>query len=74
LISNFNQKVFTDDSEVGHFAPVGAFDPEKSRVLILDPDREYYEPYWVSVNDFIDGMNTKDSSGDQYRGYLSITL
>lgn len=74
IIANFNQKVFTDDAEVGHFAPVGAFDEEKDRVLIFDPDREYYEPYWVSVDTFLAGMATKDHAGVENRGYLWIQL
>jgi hypothetical protein len=74
IIANFNQKEFTDDAEVGHFAPVGAFDWEKNRVLILDPDREYYEPYWVSFDTFIEGMATDDSTSKNKRGYLLITL
>jgi hypothetical protein len=74
LIANFDQKAFTDDAEVGHLAPVGAFDEIHKRVLILDPDREYYEPYWVSVDDFIAGMATRDSGGSKNRGLIYIKL
>lgn len=74
VIANFDQRIFTDDAEVGHIAPVGAFDEEKERVLILDPDREYYEPYWVSLDTFLSGMATKDSQSKLNRGYLVVTL
>ena len=74
IVANFNQKVFTVDTDAGHIAPVGAYDAEKRRVLILDPDREWYEPYWVSEERFIEGMNTKDSENNQFRGYLVIQL
>ena len=30
-----------------HISPVGAYDIESRRVLILDVDRKWYEPYWV---------------------------
>jgi hypothetical protein len=74
IIANFDQKQFTDDAQVGHFAPVGAFDAEKQRVLILDPDREYYEPYWVSVDTFLAGMATDDSASRNKRGYLLVSV
>lgn len=72
MLANFDQKVFTNDASVGHIAPVGAFDPSQNKVLILDPDREYYEPYWVTVDTFIEGMSTQDRSAQKTRGYLVI--
>lgn len=70
IISNFEQKCFTadPDGDIGHYAPVGAFDENGNRVLILDPDREYYEPYWVSVEDFMKGMIVNKA------GYLTVKL
>lgn len=73
VIANFDQKKFTDDVEVGHFAPVGAYDEELDRVLVLDPDRAYFAPYWVSTNTFLEGMATLDSSKKTYRGYIVVT-
>lgn len=74
ILAGFDQKSFTDDTQVGHYAPVGAYDSSKKKVLILDPDREYFEPYWVSLDDFIAGMNTLDRSANQNRGLLWVTL
>lgn len=74
IVANFNQQAFTDDADVGHFAPVGAFDAAHSRVLVLDPDREYYEPYWVSVDTFLAGMATKDKGANKNRGYVVVNL
>jgi hypothetical protein len=74
ILANFNQQTFTDDSDAGHFAPVGAYDSETKKVLILDPDREWYEPYWVSEKKFVEGLHTKDSENDDYRGLLVIRL
>jgi hypothetical protein len=31
-----------------HISPVGAYDAATKRVLVLDVDREWYEPYWVA--------------------------
>lgn len=75
LIANFSQKSFTDDSEVGHFAPVGAYDSEKQRVLLLDPDRQWYEPYWVTVDTFLEGISTKDPINEgKSRGLLLLSF
>ncbi|MBC7396870.1 MAG: hypothetical protein H7333_05450, partial [Bdellovibrionales bacterium] len=59
IIANFLQSEFTGDPEgaVGHLAPVAAYDAAKKSVLVMDPDREYYEPYWVSEATFIKGLN-----------------
>lgn len=74
ILANFNQKFFTNDSDAGHFAPVGAYDAVSKKVLILDPDRDWYEPYWVSEKRFVEGLNTKDSENEKYRGLLLIKL
>lgn len=74
IIANFNQKAFTDDADAGHIAPVGAYDAARHRVLVFDPDRDYYEPYWVSEETFLDGLATKDSEGKTPRGYLVVKL
>lgn len=74
IIANFNQQVYTGDAEVGHIAPVAAYDAAKKRVLIMDPDREWYEPYWISEETFLVGMATQDSSKKQNRGYVWIEI
>lgn len=74
IIANFLQSSFTDDADAGHLAPVGAYDEKTDRVLILDPDREYYEPYWISTETFVKGMATLDSTVKKNRGYLHVSL
>jgi hypothetical protein len=76
IIANYLQSEFTGDPEgaVGHYAPVAAYDGKTKRVLIFDPDRQYYDPYWVSEAVFWKGMNTMDSSKKASRGYLFIEL
>lgn len=74
ILANFNQKSYTNDADAGHIAPVGAYDAKTKKVLIFDPDRDYYEPYWISVDAFIDGLATKDSSGKSFRGYLFVSI
>lgn len=50
LLLHFVQDELTDapGGPYPHISPVGAYDAEHRRVLILDVDREWYEPYWVS--------------------------
>jgi hypothetical protein len=72
ILLNFNQKIYTSDAEVGHIAPLGAYDAEHKRALVLDPDREWYEPYWVSEDVLIDGMATLDKSMNLFRGYVWV--
>jgi len=74
LIVNFLQSEYTGDPDgaVGHMAPVAAYDAEAGRVLLFDPDRRWYEPYWVSVETLLRGMATRDAEGVRARGYLRV--
>ena len=75
ILANFHQTSFTGDPEgVGHISPIGAFDSKNNHVLIMDVDREYYEPYWVSFETFMKGIDTTDSSNTQKRGIVFIEL
>ncbi len=59
IVANYLQSAFTGDPEgaVGTYSPVAAFDAKKDRVLIFETDRKYYEPYWVSLRDFLTGLS-----------------
>jgi hypothetical protein len=74
IAANFIQGAFTGDADVGHIAPVAAYDKKNKRVLIMDPDRQWYEPYWVSESTFAKGMATKDKESGKSRGYLFIKV
>lgn len=74
LIANFDQKIFTEDSNVGHIAPIGAYDAKKQRVLILDPDRKWYEPYWVPDELLLKGIQTRDRFRNELRGLVRIRI
>jgi len=74
IIANFNQGVYTGDADVGHYSPVAAYDSANKKVLILDTDRQWYEPYWVSEEVFLKGMKTMDKSTNKNRGYIHIEL
>jgi hypothetical protein len=72
VVPLFLQKDFTGDPEgaIGHYAPVAAYDGK--RVLILDPDREWYEPYWVPENVFLDGITDPKADSIKPGGYIHI--
>ncbi len=75
ILANFLQSEFTGDPDGGgHAAPVGAYDPKTDRVLIMDPDREYYEPYWVSFETFMKGLATLDKDAGRNRGILFVEI
>lgn len=74
LIINFIQGIYTDDADVGHIAPIGAYDAKRRQVLVMDPDREWYEPYWVSEGTLLKGMATIDRDWDRNRGYIWVKI
>ncbi|RYH09594.1 phytochelatin synthase family protein [Tropicimonas sp. IMCC6043] len=58
----------------GHISPLGAYDAETDRFLILDVTRYKYPPIWVEAAALFDAMNTPDSDNDnRSRGYLLVS-
>jgi hypothetical protein len=76
LLVNFLQSVVTGDPDgaVGHLAPVAAHDAQRSQVLLLDPDRRWYEPYWVPEAKLLEALMTKDPRSGKNRGLIRITI
>ena len=53
--------------------PLGAYDAETDRFLVLDVSRYKYPPVWVEAAALFDAMNTPDSdNADKTRGYLMV--
>ena len=74
VIANFYMAAVIGAGDYGHFSPIGAFDPIRDRVLILDVYRVELEPYWVPLQRLFDGMATVSESDGESRGYLAIRL
>jgi Phytochelatin synthase len=74
LLLNFSAATYVGSGDYGHIAPVGAFDAIRQRVLVLDPDRVWYEPYWIPDEVALAGMATPDSVTGQPRGYVYVSL
>lgn len=75
IVANFLQGVLTGDKSgmVGHISPIGAYDAKKKKVLILDTDRKFYQPYWVKVDKLFDAINTTDPASSKKRGLIVLT-
>jgi len=52
----YNQGVVTGDWDGLHLSPIGAYDTERRRVLIMDVDRQWYVPYWTSDERLLEAM------------------
>jgi hypothetical protein len=74
MFVNFLARAYVGVGDYGHIAPVGAYDGEAQRVLILDPDRSWYEPYWIPDEIALSGMATPDAVTGEPRGYLYVAL
>ena len=75
VIVNFLQSAyFKDGDPIGHMSVVGAYDAARERVLILDVDPRDVRPYWVSLPQFMAGMQTSDDETGEPRGYLVIRM
>lgn len=75
LIVMFSQGAVMGGSAIyPHYSPIGAFDEDKNRVLILDVDGTWYEPYWLPVSNIITNMTAYDEEMKCQRGYIWISL
>jgi hypothetical protein len=45
-----------------HVSPVGAYDARTRRVLIMDVDRQWYEPYWAADTAVLEAMARKTAA------------
>lgn len=79
LLLDFDDATFIQvPTTFGHISPIGAYDAENHLVLILDVDREWTGPYWITEKTLIDGLNTLDGTEGltkpTYRGYIRIRV
>src|SRR5262249_39610692 len=56
MLVYYNQGVVTGDWDGPHISPIGAYDSDRQRVLILDVDRDWYGPYWTSDEKLLEAM------------------
>lgn len=78
MLVYFNQGVLTGDWNGPHVSPIGAYDAESDRVLILDVDQHWYIPYWSPVDALIDAMlkpapKNQGVLAGQTGGFVTVT-
>lgn len=56
----------------GHWSPLGAYNQEEDRFLLLDVSKYKYPPVWASTDDIFSAMDTIDSTSGMTRGYIII--
>ena len=74
IIANYYMATVIGDGDYGHFSPIGAYDAQRDRVLILDVYRVELEPYWVPVERLFAGMATVNRADGEPRGHLVVRL
>jgi hypothetical protein len=72
IILNYDQGLVMGSGSYGHFSPVASYWSQKNKVLILDTDATWYEPYWVGINTLTNSMKTFDNDLNQARGFIWI--
>lgn len=75
MIAHFTQGEYFGEWYGGHISPVGAYDRQNERVLILDVDPDCPAPYWVSFDRFFEGLIGRAKViGSKGGGYVRIEL
>jgi len=72
LVVNYSRKPLGQNGD-GHISPVGAYDVETDRVLVLDVAKYKYPPVWMTVADLYKAMNTTDSGSGKTRGVVVVS-
>ena len=73
ILVNYLRKAI-GQQEGGHISPLGAYDADTDRFLILDVSRYKYPPAWVTASALFDAMNTPDSdNNNKTRGYVVVS-
>lgn len=72
IILNYDQGLVMGSGSYGHFSPVASYSSQNNKILILDTDATWYEPYWVGFNTLASSMKTFDNDLKQPRGYIWI--
>ena len=73
ILVNYLRKAIGQEAG-GHISPLGAYDEDTDRFLILDVSRYKYPPVWVEAAALFGAMNTTDSDNDnRTRGYVIVS-
>lgn len=62
-----------DQTGDGHFCPIGGFNREAEKVLLLDTARFKYPPHWVDMSLLYDSMQSIDKDAQKPRGFIVLS-
>ena len=71
LIVNYDRTTLKQEG-AGHISPVGAYNAESDRLLVLDVAAQKYPYTWVPAQELWDAMNTVDPASGETRGFLLV--
>lgn len=71
LIANFDRGALEQEG-AGHFSPLVAYDSASDSVLISDVAKFKYPPFWVSLTEFLNAINTIDPDSNESRGVIAV--
>ncbi|KAI8390156.1 Phytochelatin synthase-domain-containing protein [Blakeslea trispora] len=72
MVISFSRKVLGQTGD-GHFSPIGAYNAQEGKVLILDTARYKYPSYWCSIDTLFDSMKPIDKETGRPRGYFVLS-
>lgn len=71
LVVNFDRAALEEEG-TGHISPVGAYNAETDRLLVMDVAANKYPYTWVPAKELWEAMNTLDPACGQTRGFLLV--
>ena len=72
LIGHFYMAAVIGAGDYGHFSPLGAYDADRDRVLVLDVYRVTFEPYWAPLDRLLAGMAVPGKVENAPRGWIEV--
>ena len=72
LVINYTRKAIGQNGD-GHISPVGAYDADTDRVLVLDVAKYKYPPVWMTVADLYKAIDSIDSGSSKTRGIVVVS-
>eukprot|EP00437_Effrenium_voratum_P005223 CAMPEP_0181436200 /NCGR_PEP_ID=MMETSP1110-20121109/20726_1 /TAXON_ID=174948 /ORGANISM="Symbiodinium sp., Strain CCMP421" /LENGTH=182 /DNA_ID=CAMNT_0023559759 /DNA_START=195 /DNA_END=743 /DNA_ORIENTATION=+ len=75
VTTNFDRKKMNQEG-FGHHSPIGAYDEDSDRVLVLDVARYKYPPWWADLNDMFAAMQSSApfTNFTTPRGYIEASM
>jgi hypothetical protein len=71
VVINYNRSGVGQEP-MGHISPLGAYNAEADRFLLMDVARYKYPAVWVRAADLFAAMNTNDPASNLTRGFVTV--